>query len=276
MGRVDGKVALVTGAARGQGRSHALRLAEEGADIIAVDVGESIPGVPYPGATKADFDETVERIRALGVAVRPHQADVRDLTALRHAVDDGVTAFGRLDIVVANAGIATFGHLVELDEQAWQLMIDINLTGVWKTIRAAVPPMIEAGNGGAVVITSSAATAVATEHIGHYTAAKSGLDGMMRVLAKELGPHRIRVNTINPGNVQTDMVYNSAMYRLFRPDLDAPTSADLENVCLDLTVLPVPVVQPSDISNAVLYLASEEGRYVTGTTHFVDAGEQVR
>lgn len=275
MGRVDGKVAFVTGAARGQGRSHAIRLAHDGADIVAVDAATAIDGVVYPAATSDDLDQTISEVRALGRRALPFVADVRDLDGLTAAADDAVAELGRLDIVVANAGIATLGRLAEMDDRTWQTMIDVNLTGAWKTIRATVPHMISAGRGGAIVLTSSCATTVPTENIGHYTAAKSGLTGLMRVLAKELAPHRIRVNTVNPGNVATTMVHNEAMYALFCPSTDDPTREDFEAACQGLTALPVPMVDPVDISNAVLYLVSDDGRYVTGQTHLLDAGEDL-
>lgn len=274
-GRVSGKVAFITGAARGQGRSHAVRLAEEGADIIGVDIVHPIDGVAYPAATESDFEATQEEVERLGRTFLPYIADVRDLNALAAAASEGAAQLGHLDIVIANAGITTLGRLVDMDEHMWATMIDINLSGVWKTVKATVPHIEAGGRGGSVIFTSSAATDVAVENIGHYTAAKTGLSGLMRVLAKELGPSGIRVNTVNPGNVATTMVYNESMYQLFSPELENPTGEDLERVCASLTALPVPMVETIDIANAVLYLASDEGRYVTGTTHFVDAGERL-
>ena len=275
MGRVEGKVAFITGAARGQGRSHAVRLAQEGADIIAVDVCRQVETVPYPTATSEDLAETVRQVEALDRRIIATEADVRDLAALQAAVDDGVAQLGRLDIVLANAGISTPASTLEMDEETWSTMIDVNLTGQWKTIKAAVPHVVAGGRGGSVVITSSLAAIYANPNTAHYSAAKAGLVMFAKVLAKELAPHSIRVNTIHPTTVATDMILNEPTYRLFRPDLENPTRADFEEAALTLNALPVPAIEAVDISNAVLYLVSDEGRYVTGTTHVVDAGGQL-
>jgi SDR family mycofactocin-dependent oxidoreductase len=275
MGRVEGKVAFITGAARGQGRSHAVRLAQEGADIIAVDVCKQVDTVPYPTATSEDLAETVRQVEALDRRIIATEADVRDLAALQLAVDDGVSQLGRLDIVLANAGISTPASSLDMDEETWSTMIDVNLTGQWKTLKAAVPHIIAGGRGGSVVITSSLAAIYANAGTAHYGAAKAGLVMMAKVMAKELAPQNIRVNTIHPTTVATDMILNDATYRLFRPDLDDPTREDFEEAARTLNKLPVPMVEPIDISNAVLYLVSDEGRYVTGTTHVVDAGGQL-
>jgi (+)-trans-carveol dehydrogenase len=275
MARLEGKVAFITGAARGQGRSHAIRLAQEGADIIAVDICRQVETVPYPTATPEDLAETVRQVEALDRRIVATEADVRDLGALTAAVDAGVAELGRLDIVLANAGISTPASTLEMDEETWQTMIDVNLTGVWKTVRAAVPHIVAGGRGGSVVITSSLAAIYANPNTAHYSAAKAGLVMFAKVLAKELGPQSIRVNTIHPTTVATDMILNDATYRLFRPDLEAPTRADFEEAALTLNRLPVPALEAIDISNAVLYLVSDDGRYVTGTTHVVDAGGQL-
>jgi len=275
VGRLDGKVAFITGAARGQGRSHAVRLAQEGADIIAVDVDQQVETVPYPTATADDLAETVRQVEALDRRIIASTADVRDLGALRAAVDDGVAQLGRLDIVLANAGISTPASTLEMDEETWQTMIDINLTGQWKTIKAAVPHVIAGGRGGSVVITSSLAAIYANAGTAHYSAAKAGLVMFAKVLAKELAPQSIRVNTVHPTTVATGMILNDATYRLFRPELENPTQADFEEAARTLNKLPIPMVEPVDISNAVLYLVSDDGRYVTGTTHVVDAGGQL-
>ena len=275
MARLEGKVAFITGAARGQGRSHAVRLAQEGADIIAVDVCRQVETVPYPTATPEDLAETVRQVEALDRRIVATEADVRDLAALTAAVDAGVAELGRLDIVLANAGISTPAPSLEMDEETWQTMIDVNLTGVWKTLRASVPHVIAGGRGGSVVITSSLAAIYANPGTAHYSAAKAGLVMLAKVLAKELAPQNIRVNTIHPTTVATDMILNDVTYRLFRPDLESPTRADFEEAALTLNALPVPAIEAVDISNAVLYLVSDDGRYVTGTTHVVDAGGQL-
>ena len=204
MGRVDGKVALITGAARGQGRSHAVRLAQEGAEIIAVDSCTDAKTAPYARATREDLDETARLVEELDRRVLARVADVRDLGALQSAVADGISEFGRLDIVSANAGIASFAPAWELSEETWQEMIDVNLTGVWKTCKAAIPAMLEAGNGGSIILTSSTAGLVAYGNLAHYTSAKHGVTGLMRVLAVELAQHGIRVNSVHPTVVDTD------------------------------------------------------------------------
>ena len=277
MGLLDGKVAFITGAARGQGRSHAIRLAQEGADIIAVDICEDVTGIPYPGATEADLAETVKQVEALDRRIVAAKADVRDYAGLKAALDDGVAQLGRLDIVSANAGIGTSPHHAwEIDDATWQTMIDINLTGVWHTAKAAIPHLIEGGNGGAIILTSSAAGLQAYENIAHYVSAKHGVVGLMRTLALELAPYSIRVNSIHPTQVDTPMIQNEATYRLFRPDLDHPTRDDFAPASQSVNALPIPWVEPVDISNAVLFLASDEGRYVTGVTLPVDAGTVIK
>lgn len=271
-GRVEGKVAFVTGAARGQGRSHALRLAEEGADIIAVDLCAQIESVAYPMSTPADLEQTVKEIEALDRRVVAVEADVRDYDALKSAVDAGVAELGRLDIVCGNAGIFSFttGDGV-LGERMWQDMIDVNLTGVWHTAKVSVPHLVEAG-GGAIILTSSAAGLKGFPNFAHYVSAKHGVVGLMRTLALELASHRIRVNSVHPATVNTDMIHNEATYRLFRPDLDQPTVDDTLELFVNKNALPIPWVDPRDISNAVLFLASDEARYITGVTLPVDAG----
>lgn len=273
MGRVEGKVAFVTGAARGQGRSHAVRLAEEGADVIAIDLCGPIRDLSYPPATPEDLAETVERVEALDRRIVATQADVRDFDALSEIVADGVAQLGRLDIVAANAGIGSNPYAAQdIDPAVWQDMLDITLTGAWNTCRAAIPHLIDGGRGGAIVITSSAASLKGYANIAHYTAAKHGLVGLMRTLAAELGPHRIRVTNIAPTQVATDMILNDATYKLFCPDLDAPSQDDFAVVSQAMHMLPTPWVEPIDISNALLFLVSDEARYITATTLAVDAG----
>jgi (+)-trans-carveol dehydrogenase len=271
-GRVEGKVAFITGAARGQGRSHAVRLAQEGADIIAVDLTEQVGTVAYPMSTPADLDETVRQVEALGRRVVARKADVRDFEGLKVALDQGVAELGRLDIVSANAGIFGFGRLQDLDEQTWQDMIDIDLTGVWHAAKAAIPHLIAGGRGGSIIITSSAVGLMGMENIGHYVAAKHGVVGLMRTLALELGPQMIRVNTLHPTTVNTDMIQNDTTYKVFRPDLEKPTQEDAYDAFMSLNALPIKWVEPVDISNAVLFLASDEARYITGATLTIDAG----
>ncbi|WP_280421453.1 mycofactocin-coupled SDR family oxidoreductase [Nocardia carnea] len=272
MGTLDGKVAFITGAGRGQGRSHAVRFAREGADIIAVDTTAPAKSVQYPLATAADLAETVRLVESHGRRIVARDADVRNYAALAAAVDEGVKTSGRLDIVVANAGISSPAPTLGMSEDTWQEMIDINLTGVWKSLKASVPHIVESGHGGSVVITSSVAAMVAMENIAHYSAAKAGLVSLMKVLAKELAPQSIRVNTVHPGTVGTDMVYNESTYRLFRPDLENPGRADFEAVAGAMNRLPVVALEPEDITDTVLFLVSDAAKYITGTTHVVDAG----
>jgi SDR family mycofactocin-dependent oxidoreductase len=274
-GLLAGQVAVVTGAGRGQGRSHALALAREGASIIAVDACAPIATVPYPLATKEDLQETADRVAALGVQVIHGVVDVRDLSGLETFVSDAVASLGRLDVVCANAGISTPSPTLTMSEETWQTTIDVNLTGAWKTCRATVPHIIAGSRGGAVIITSSSATSMISGNIAHYTASKHGLIGFMRVLAKELAPHRIRVNTLHPTGVRTPMIFNEPMYRLFRPDLEDPGQEDFESAARSHHALGVSAVEPGDVSAAVIYLASASGRYVTGTTLMLDAGGQL-
>ncbi|SEF16446.1 mycofactocin-coupled SDR family oxidoreductase [Jiangella alba] len=276
-GRVEGKVAFITGAARGQGRSHAVRLAQEGADIIAVDICDDVPGLPYPPATEADLAETVAQVEALDRRIVASRTDVRDLAALQAAVDDGVAQLGRLDIVSANAGIGTQPHPThELTEDLWRDMIDINLTGVWHTTKVAIPRMVEQGDGGSIVLTSSAAGLQAYQNIAHYVSAKHGVVGLMRTLALELAPHSIRVNSIHPTQVDTLMIQNEGTYRLFMPDVENPTRDDFAPASQAMNALPIPWVEPVDISNALLFLASDEARYITGVALPVDAGAVIK
>jgi (+)-trans-carveol dehydrogenase len=267
---VEGKVAFITGAARGQGRSHAVRLAQEGADIIAVDICQDVTSVPYPGATESDLAETVKQVEALDRRIVARPADVRDLSALQGVVDEGLAEFGHIDVVCANAGILSFGGVLELDPDVWQEMIDVNLTGVWKTVRAAAPSMVERGRGGSIILTSSVAGLVAYLNFAHYVSAKHGVTGLMRAMAMELAPHMIRVNSVHPTTVDTPMVQNPALYEVF--GMPGAAREEVAQAFKPLNALPIPWVDAVDISNAVLYLASDESRYVTGLTMTVDAG----
>lgn len=272
MGRVEGKVAFITGAARGQGRSHAVKLASEGANIIAVDLCADIDNAPYPMGTKAELDETVRLVEKTGGKTLARVADVRDFEALSAVVDEGVDLFGRLDIILANAGIVSYGALAEMDVDVWQQMIDINLTGVWKTVRAGAHHIIEAGNGGSIILTASTAGIRSYNSIGHYVAAKHGVTGLAKALANELGQYNIRVNSLHPTNVNTPMLVNPGTLKMFRPDLDDPQVEDTLESFASVHLLDVPWVEPDDVSNAVLYLVSDEGRFVTGAQFTLDAG----
>jgi (+)-trans-carveol dehydrogenase len=274
-GRVEGKVAFITGAARGQGRSHAITLAREGADIIAVDLCAQIASVPYPMATPEDLAQTVKEVEATGRRIVATQADVRDYDALKQALDEGVARLGRLDIVSANAGIVSYDQAADLAEQTWQDVIDVDLTGEWHAAKAAIPHLRAAG-GGSIILTSSELGLRAVPNTAHYVAAKHGVIGLMRTLALELAPDFIRVNALAPTTVDTPMVMNEATYRLFRPDLDNPTAEDMAEASRATNVLPIAWVEPVDISNALLFLASDEARYVTGVALPVDAGQAIK
>lgn len=273
-GRVEGKVAFVTGAARGQGRSHAVRLAEEGADIIAVDVCKPIvKNTTIPASTPEDLAETADLVKGLNRRIVTAEVDVRDFDALKDVVDSGVEQLGRLDIIVANAGIGNGGDTLDkTSEYDWQEMIDVNLSSVWKTVKAGVPHIRAGGNGGSIILTSSVGGLKAYPHCGSYVAAKHGVVGIMRSFAVELGQHMIRVNTVHPTHVSTAMIMNEGTWRLFRPDLENPGPDDMAPICQMFHTLPVPWVDARDVSNAVLFLASDEARYITGVTLPVDAG----
>ncbi|OBA64804.1 3-ketoacyl-ACP reductase [Mycobacterium sp. 1100029.7] len=277
-GRVEGKVAFITGAARGQGRSHALRLAQEGADIIAVDICTAISSnSEIPPSTPDDLAETADLVKGLNRRVVTAEVDVRDYPALKAAVDSGVEQLGRLDIICANAGIGNGGQTLDKTSEAdWEDMIDVNLAGVWKTVKAGVPHLISQGQGGSIILTSSVGGLKAYPHTGHYIAAKHGVVGLMRTFAVELGQHFIRVNSVHPTNVNTPMFMNEGTMKLFRPDLENPGPEDLKVAAQFMHVLPVGWVEAIDISNAVLFLASDESRYITGLPVTVDAGSMLK
>ena len=215
-GPLEGRVAFITGAARGQGRAHAIRLANDGADIIAIDVCEPISEtITYPLGTSEELAETVRAVESTGRKVLAREVDIRDLAALQQVVADGVEQFGRLDILVANAGVLSWGRIWEMSEEQWETVIDVNLNGTWKTIRAAVPAMIEAGNGGSIIIVSSSAGLKATPGNAHYSASKHGLTSLTNSLALEAGEFGIRVNSIHPYSIDTPMVEKEAMMELF-------------------------------------------------------------
>jgi SDR family mycofactocin-dependent oxidoreductase len=266
MGKLEGKVAFITGAARGQGRSHAIRLAQEGADIIAIDICKQIESVPYPMSTPDDLTETARQVEALDRRIFTAQADVRDEAQLRQAFEQGIAEIGPVDIVLANAGIAPLSLHEEHD--AWQDVIDVNLTGVFNTVEIAKPSMIDRGQGGAIVLTSSTAgiNGVGGPTRGGlgYTAAKHGIVGLMRSYANVLAPYRIRVNSVHPTGVNTPMVVNDVMQEFLAQD------PQLSNAMAN--ALPVDLVEPVDISNAIVWLVSDDARYVTGVTLPVDAG----
>jgi SDR family mycofactocin-dependent oxidoreductase len=264
-GRFTGKVAFITGAARGQGRAHAIRLAQEGADIIAVDICRQVASVPYALATEDDLRETAALVETAGSRVVASKADVRDFVELSAVFDAAVDQLGRIDIVSANAGIFSVGRAEELTEEAWRDMIDTNLTGVWHTAKVAIPRLRAQGEGGAIIFTSSANGVQPAPCFAHYIAAKAGVIGMMRGLALELASDSIRVNALLPGGVRTAMVRDfrgvqtlDAHYH--GPDTEAPEWFDM-------------LIAPEDVSSALAYLASDDARFVTGTALTVDGNE---
>ena len=275
-GRVAGKVAFVTGAARGQGRCHAVRLAEEGADIIAVDLCRDIDTIGYPMATPEDLDETARLIEKTSQRVVIAQADVREAAQLRTALDSGLAEFGKLDVVVAQAGVAGMKGTPPL--QAWCDVINTNLIGTINAIQVALPHLRQ---GASIIATGSTAALMDTSKKDNpgkdpggmaYVHSKRALSNYVHDLATELSPAGIRANVIHPTNTNTDMLQSEPMYRSFRPDLENPTRADAEPVFSVQQAMKIPFVEPEDISNAVLWLASDEARYVTGMQLRVDAG----
>ena len=265
MGRLSGKVALITGAARGQGRAEAVRLAAEGADIIAIDIAGPVTSyVKYNPATSDDLKQTAALVGEHGRRIVTREADVRDLAALQAAVDAGVAELGRLDVVVVNAGICNFGRVWELEPEQWRTMIDTNLTGAFHTIKATVPTMIERGAGGSIILTSSVAGLKGLPFLGHYVAAKHGLTGLCKTLANELGEYDIRVNSVHPHGVNTAMGGD--------PSLGATLAAHPGLGPMFTPALPHEVAEPEDIANMVAFLAGDESKYVTGAQMRVDLG----
>jgi SDR family mycofactocin-dependent oxidoreductase len=276
MGALDGKVAFISGGARGQGRAHAIRLAQDGADIITFDIGEPIDSVPYPLGSEDDLAETVKQVEALGRRIVAPKADVRDQVAVEKVLQEGLGEFGRVDIVLANAGIMPVLGPTSTVVQAWHDCIDVMLSGVLYTVEAAIPAMVEQDEGGSIVITSSAAglkgttRSLRTKTYGMlgYTAAKHGVVGLMRAYANALGSYRIRVNSIHPTGADTPMVNNEAFLGA------APQVPELFEAMTN--ILPVPLIEAQDMANAVAWLVSDEARYITGAAIPIDAGATAR
>jgi len=275
-GPLEGRVALITGAARGQGRAHAIRLADDGADIIAIDICRPISDtITYPLATPEELADTVRAVEATGRKVLAREVDIRDLAALQQVVADGIEQFGRLDVLVANAGVLSWGRLFEMSEEQWEAVIDVNLNGTWKTIRAAVPAMIEAGNGGSIIIVSSSAGLKATPGNGHYSASKHGLVALTNALAIEVGEFGIRVNSIHPYSIETPMVEKEAMMQLF---------SKYPNYIHSFSPMPYrPInhqgkkglqefMEPQEVSDVVAWLAGDGSATISGSQIAVDRG----
>ncbi|MFF3567527.1 mycofactocin-coupled SDR family oxidoreductase [Nocardia jiangxiensis] len=272
---LQGHVAFITGAGRGQGRAHAVRLAREGVDIIGIDICEDIPSMNYPNATAEDLDETVRLVEEQGRRMVARQADVRDFHGLQKAFDEGLAEFGRVDIILANAGIVRLGPESDFLTE-WQDVIDVNLTGVFHTIRAALPALRAGGRGGSIVLTSSSAGLKGTASVQAsgtaYTAAKRGLVGLMQCLANELAPEWIRVNTIHPTGVISGMTQNPVMQAMM-----AEAAAGGQNdISTMQNALPISILEASDIANAVAFLVSEQAKFITGVQWPLDAGFSVR
>lgn len=278
--RMEGKVAFVTGAARGQGRSHCVRLAQEGADIIAVDICKQIESNPYPLSTPEDLAETERAVKAEGRRIVAHQADVRNRQELIQAVEDGVGQLGRLDVVVANAGILPMA-MGEPDPMDFVDAVDVDLIGVMNAVAAALPHLPD---GSSIVITGSTAGMMpnTTDNpmmgpgSAGYGWSKRTLIGYVEQLALHLAPRFIRANAVHPTNCNTHLLHNDGLYAMFRPDLEHPTREDVEPAFVHFQAMPIPYVEPVDISNTVLFLASDESRYVTGQQIRVDAGSLLK
>ena len=275
-GALEGRVAFVTGAARGQGRSHAVRLANEGADVIAIDVcGPISDTITYPAATSDELAETARLVEAAGRKVLAREVDIRDLAAQQQVIADGIEQFGRLDVVVANAGVLSWGRMFEMSEEQWDSVIDVNLNGTWRTIRAAVPAMIEAGNGGSIIVVSSSAGLKATPGNSHYAASKHGLVAITNSLALEVGEFGIRVNSIHPYSVDTPMVEPDAMMEIFgkyptfihsfSPMPYHPVNHQGKKGLQEFMVA-------EEVSDVVAWLAGDGSRTISGSQIAVDRG----
>lgn len=275
MGKLDGQVAFITGGARGQGRSHALALAGEGADIAICDIAAQLETVPYPLASEDDLAETVRQVEALGRRCVAVKADVRSTEEIEGAVEEALTELGRIDILLANAGVCGFGTFWEISDQMWDEMVDTDLTGVFKSMRAVVPHMIDRGYG-RIVATSSMGGRMGNPNLAHYVAAKWGVIGLVKTLALEVADKGITVNAVCPATVDTEMVHNDALYGLFAPDIESPTKEQVEPRYTAMNPIPVPWTPAEEISAAVMYLVSAEARLVTGTTLDVCMGASAR
>ena len=276
-GRLSGKVALITGAARGLGRSHAIRLAQEGADIIVVDVCAGFTGLAYPAATAEDLETTICAVRDIGRKAIGHRADVRDRLELERITQEVFDDFGRVDIVVANAGIYPFGKKFwEISERQWEETLGVNLTGVWNTASAVAPAMIERNIAGSIIAISSINGLKGGAEFADYISSKHGLVGLVRAMANDLAEYRIRVNAICPTSVNTTMINNEAMFRFFRPDLRQPNREDTLDLSRAMHLLPEPWIEAEDVSYAVAWLASDEARSITGIALPVDLGSTAK
>lgn len=271
MNRFEKKVVLVTGGGRGQGRSHAIAFAEEGADVVVCDLASDIETVPYPLSSSADLDETVRLVEQTGRRCVAVTADVRSATDMADVVATGLDAFGTIDVLVANAGIAGIARIAEMTETEWVNMIDVNLSGVFRAIRAILPHMIERRSG-SIVATSSIVGRQGAENIGHYVAAKWGVIGLVKSVAMEVANDGIRANAVCPTSVGTEMIFNEPFEQLFIPDIAQPSPEEVQDAYRALHPLPIPWLEPVDVSKSVLFLASDAARFITGEALSIAAG----
>jgi len=271
MGKLDGRVALITGGARGQGRSHALTFAREGASIVVCDIAEQIDTVPYTMANDAQLAETAKLVEEYDQRCLALKADVRDTAAVQSVVDEALSEFGRIDILVANHGILSLSTVADMTDEQWNHVIDTDLTGVFKPMRAVIPHMREQG-WGRIIATASMAGRTGLPTVAHYCAAKWGVIGLCKSVAREVADRGVTVNCVCPTNVDTDMIHNQAFYQLFAPGIENPTREQAVPGFQSLNAIPVPWIEPKDISEAMLFLASEEARYITGEALHVSAG----
>lgn len=271
MGRFDGKVVLVTGGARGQGRSHAIEFAKEGADIVIADIARQVETVPYAMATDEDLRETVKHVEALDRRCEAVTADFRDSDAAAAAVSAAVDQFGKLDVLLVNHGLLSLSPVVDMSDQVWDDVIGSDLTGVFKAVRAALPPMIEQ-NHGRIVVTASMAGRAGLPTVAHYCAAKWGVIGFVKSVAREVAANNVTVNAVCPTNVSTDMIHNPDFYGLFAPGIENPSREEVIPGFTSLNAIPVPWIEPIDVSNAMMFLADDSSRYITGEALHVSAG----
>jgi (+)-trans-carveol dehydrogenase len=274
--RYEGKVVFITGVARGQGRNHAVRFAQEGARIIGLDICHDLDHAPYPLATEEDLHETVRQVEAAGGAMHAEVADVRDYRAVREVAKAGIEKFGRLDVILANAGTYAPLPVQFVSDESWNETVDINLNGVFHAVKAGVRQLVEQNEGGAIVITSSTAGLKGFYGSPAYNAAKHGVVGFMRSLALELAPNQIRVNSVHPTSVYTPMIINEVFPKLVRMDLPDAGEDDAAEFLRTMQPMDIPWIEADDVSNAILWLCSEEARYVTGVTLPVDGGALIK
>lgn len=271
MGRFDDKVVFVTGGAKGQGRSHAVAFAKEGADVVVCDIARQIESIPHTMGTRADLDETARMVEKLDRRCLAITADVRSTGEINAAVEQAVTELGRVDILLANAGVLSLTPVAEMTDDQWSDVVDTDLMGVFKTMRAVIPHMVDQGSG-RIIATSSMAGRTGLPTVAHYCAAKWGVIGLVKSVAREVAGNGVTVNCVCPTNVDTDMIHNEQFYALFAPGVDNPSKEDVIPGFQSLNAVPVPWIEAIDISNAMMFLASDEARYITGEALHVSAG----